>query len=76
MQTQCFDVKIATEKLKRYTVQSLTVPMYTKGDKNPCSNYQGTLLLSNTHKILLNILLSWLTPSVDKIIWDYQRGLQ
>jgi hypothetical protein len=32
------------------------VPIYTKGDKTDFSNYWGMLLLSNRHKMLLNIL--------------------
>jgi hypothetical protein len=38
-------------------------------------NYQGTTVLSTTYKILPNILLSRLTPYVDKIIKDHQCSL-
>jgi hypothetical protein len=46
-------------------------PIHKKGDKTDCSNYQGISLLSASYKILLNILLSRLTPYADEIIEDH-----
>jgi len=54
------------QKLKK----SVVVPISTKGDKTDFSKYWGMLLLSNRHKILLNILLSRLTSQAEEIIGD------
>jgi hypothetical protein len=40
--------------------------------KVDCSNYRGITLLSTSYKIVSNILLSRLSPYVDKIIGDHQ----
>jgi len=50
------------------------VPIYKKGDKTDCSKYRGISLLSTPYKILSNIVLSRLTPYVEEIILDDQRG--
>jgi hypothetical protein len=49
----------------------IIVPIYEKGDKTDCSNYIGMGLLSNTYKILTNILLL-LMPYVEEIVGDHQ----
>ena len=54
--------------------ESVTVPIYTKGDKTDCSNYGGIPILSITYKILSNILLSRLTPYAEEIIGDHLSG--
>jgi hypothetical protein len=56
--------------------QSITVPVYKKGDKTNCSNYRGISLLPNTYKILSNILLSKFTPYAEEIIGDHQCGFE
>jgi hypothetical protein len=50
--------------------ESITVPIYKKGDKTDCSNYQGISLLSTAYKILSNILLSRLIPYAEEITGD------
>jgi hypothetical protein len=50
--------------------ESITVPIYKKGDITACSNHGGTSLCSTTYKTLANILLSRLTPHAKKIIRD------
>jgi hypothetical protein len=45
-----------------------------KVDKNECNNYRGITLLSTAYKLLSNILLVRLTPYVNEIIGDHQRG--
>jgi hypothetical protein len=50
------------------------VPIYKKGDKTDCGNYQGISLLSTMYKILSKILLSRLTPYAEEIIGDHQCG--
>jgi hypothetical protein len=60
------------EKLPEQWKESVTVPIYKKGDKTDCSNYLGISLLSTTCIILSNILLSRLTPHAEEIIEDHQ----
>jgi sorting nexin-29 len=62
------------EELPQQWKESTTVPIYKKGDKTDCNNYRGISLLSTAYKILSNILLARLTPYVNEIIWDHQRG--
>jgi hypothetical protein len=50
--------------------QSIIVPIYKKDDKIDCNNYKGISLPPTTHKILSNILLSRLTPYIDKFTVD------
>jgi hypothetical protein len=54
--------------------ESVIIPVYEKGDKTDDSNCRGVSLLPITYKILSSILLSKLTPYVEKIIWDHQYG--
>jgi len=54
--------------------ESITVPIYKKGDKIDCSNYIGISHLSTTYKILFSILLSRLTPYAEEITEGYQCG--
>jgi hypothetical protein len=52
----------------------IIVPIYKNGDKTDCNNYRGISLLSNSNKILWNILLSSLSPYMDETVGDYQFG--
>jgi hypothetical protein len=56
--------------------ESIIVPIYMKGDKTDCSNYRGISHLTNTYKILSNILPSNLTPYVQVILGDHQCGFR
>ena len=47
---------------------SIIVPIYKQGNKIRCSNYGGISHLSNTYKILANILLSRLTPYAEEFM--------
>jgi hypothetical protein len=62
------------EELPWQWKESIIVSIYKKGDKTDCNNYQGISLLSTAYKILSNILLARLTPYVNEIIGDHQRG--
>ncbi|KAJ4450860.1 hypothetical protein ANN_02292 [Periplaneta americana] len=56
--------------------ESITVPIFKKGDKTNCGNFRGISLLLTSYKILSNILLRRLTPYVDEIIGDHQCGFR
>jgi hypothetical protein len=62
------------EELPQQWEESIIVPIYRKGDKADCNNYQGISLLSTAYKILSNILLARLTPYVNEIIGSHQYG--
>jgi hypothetical protein len=48
------------------------VPIHKAGDKTHSSKYRGISLMSDSYKILSNILLARLTIYVDEIIGDRQ----
>jgi hypothetical protein len=52
------------------------VRIHKKGEKTDYSNYRSISLLSNSYKILTNILPTRLTPYADKSIGDDQCGFQ
>ena len=52
--------------------KSIVVPIYKKGDKTYCTNYGSVSVLSSTHKILTNILLSKLTPYAEAVTGDHR----
>jgi hypothetical protein len=56
--------------------ESIIEPIYRKDNKTDCSNYRGISLLSNSYKIVFNILLPRLSPYVDEIIGDHQCGFR
>jgi hypothetical protein len=64
------------EELPEDWKESIAVPIYKKGDKTDCSNYRGISLLSNTYKILFNILLSMLTPYAEEVFRDHECGFR
>ena len=64
----------SNEELPVQWKESISVPIYKKSDKTGFSNCRGISLLSTTHKILSNILLSKLTPYAEEIIGDRQCG--
>jgi hypothetical protein len=64
------------EELPEQLKESIILRIYKKGDKTDCSNYRGISLLSASHKILSNILLSRLIPFVDEIIGYHQCGFR
>jgi hypothetical protein len=64
------------EELPQQWKESITVPIYKKGDNTDCNNYRGISILSTAYNILSNILLARLTPHVNEIIGDHQCGLR
>jgi hypothetical protein len=59
------------EKLPDQWKKSIIVPIHKKSDKTDCNNFRGIPLLSNSYKILSNILLWRLVPYIDEIIGDH-----
>jgi hypothetical protein len=64
------------EEFPQQWKESIIIPIYKKGDKTDCNNYQGIPLLSTAYKILSNILLTMLTPYVNEIIGVHQYGFR
>jgi hypothetical protein len=64
------------EELPEQLKQTITVPVYNKGDKTDCSDFRGISLLSTLYRILPYVLLSRLNPYVDEIIEDNQCGFR
>jgi hypothetical protein len=62
------------EELPQQWKESIIVPIYKKGDKTDCNNYQGISFLLTAYKILSNILLARLTPYVNETIRNHQCG--
>jgi hypothetical protein len=56
--------------------ESIILSIHKKGDKNDFNNYHGLSLIITSYKILLNILLSSLSPYLDEIIGDHQCGFR
>jgi hypothetical protein len=66
-----FNSILNKEELPDQWKESIIVPVNKKGNKSDCNNYRGISLLSNSYKIVPNIL-SGLNPYIDEIIWDHQ----
>jgi hypothetical protein len=64
------------EELPDQCKESIIVPIHRKGDKTDCNNYRDISLLSTSYTILLNILLSLLSPYLDEIIEDHYCGFR
>jgi hypothetical protein len=64
------------EELLDQWKESIIAPVHKKGDKTDCNNYHGISLLSTSYKMLSNILLSRLSPSIDEIIGNHQCGFE
>jgi hypothetical protein len=64
------------EELPHQRQESIVATIHKKGDKADCNNYRGMSLLSTSHKILSNILLSKLTPYADENTGNYQCGFR
>ena len=65
-----FNTVLNKEELPHRWKESIIVPIYKKGDKTDCS--RDVSLLSNTCKMLSNILLSRLTPYGEEIFGNHQ----
>jgi hypothetical protein len=64
------------EELPQLSKESIVLSIYKKGSETDCSNYRGTSLLSISHNILSSILLTTLSPCIDKITGYNQCGFE
>jgi hypothetical protein len=55
---------------------SILCPVFKKGDILDTKNYRGISLLDTCYKVLLTILLEWITPYTEEIIGRYQCGFR
>jgi hypothetical protein len=55
------------EELPDQWKKSIIAPIRKKIDETDCNNCCGILLLSTSHNLFSNILLSWLSPYVNEI---------
>jgi hypothetical protein len=62
------------EELPDQWKEPIIEPAHKMGDKTYYNTYRGTSLPSNLYKILSHILLSRLSPYIDKIIGDHHCG--
>lgn len=56
--------------------ESVIAAINKNGDKLNCDSYTVNSLLPTRYKILSNIISAQLTPYVDEMIGDYQRGFR
>jgi hypothetical protein len=64
------------EEMPNQWKESIIVPIHKTGDKTDGNNYRGLSPLSTSYEILLNILLSRLSPYIDEIIGKHQCGFR
>jgi hypothetical protein len=54
----------------------LIVPLFKKGDKMKCENYQGIMLLNVAYKVVSSIILEQLKQYLEEILGKYQCGFR
>jgi hypothetical protein len=74
--TRIYRLQLGQWKAWNEWKERVVIAVRKHGDKTGCSNYRGISLLSTSYKILSNILLSRLSPYIDKIIGDHQCGFR
>jgi hypothetical protein len=65
-----------SETLPRSWTEGVLCPVYKKGDKLDCKNYQGICLLNVTYKVFAKILYVRLLPHANAAVQHYQAGVQ
>jgi hypothetical protein len=64
------------ETLPRSWTEGVLCPVYKKGDKLDCKNYQGICILNVTCKVFVKILYDRLLPHANAAVQDYKAGFQ
>jgi hypothetical protein len=64
------------ERIPEELKETITVPIYTRGDRDKCENYRGIALENVAYKILSTIILEKIKPCIEKIMRDYQNGFR
>jgi len=64
------------EEMSQQREESITVPIFKKGEKTECSNYRGISLLPTKYKISVNNLVSMLIPNAGEFIGHHQYRFQ
>jgi hypothetical protein len=64
------------EELHDQRKESIIIPIHKKRNKTDCKNDRGISLPSSSYTILMNILLSRLSPYMDEIIKYYLCGFR
>jgi len=57
-------------------METVTVPIHKRGDRDRCENYRGIALGNTAYKILSNIILEKIKPYIEKNMGDYQNGFR
>jgi hypothetical protein len=65
-----------SETLLRSWTEGVLCPVYKKGEKLDCKNYQVICLLNVTNKVLAKILYDRLLPHANMAVQHYQAGFQ
>jgi hypothetical protein len=68
-------LKWRKEEMPQLWKEAIVLPIDKNVYKTDCSNYRGIIALSS-YKILLNLLVSRLTPYADEIIGHQQCGIR
>ena len=56
--------------------RSVFIPIPKKGSPKECSNYQTTVLISHTSKVILKILQAWIQQYVTQELSEVQGGFR
>ena len=56
--------------------EAIIFPIHKRGERDNCENYRGIALGNAAFKILSNIILGKMKPSIEKVLGDYQNGFR
>jgi sorting nexin-29 len=64
------------ERIDEDWKETIIVPIHKRGDRDRCENYKGIALGNEAYKILWNIIFGKITPYIEKVMGDYQKGFR